>query len=90
LIAFKYKGISCFVKEPYPIEFAQAQHGEGKTIALSEPFTFEPLAMAIKKGDPDFLNFLNNFIRQYQNDGRWQQAYDKWIKSNDWQSELQE
>jgi polar amino acid transport system substrate-binding protein len=72
------------------IEFAQAQHGEGKTIALSEPFTFEPLAMAIKKGDPDFLNFLNNFIRQYQNDGRWQQAYDKWIKSNDWQSELQE
>ncbi|MDD9301995.1 MAG: transporter substrate-binding domain-containing protein [Desulfobacter sp.] len=72
------------------IEFFQAAHGEGKTIALNKPFTFEPLAMAVKKGDPDFLNYLNNFIRQYKNDGRWQKAYDKWIKSNDWQKELAE
>jgi polar amino acid transport system substrate-binding protein len=71
------------------IEIMQAQHGEGKTIALTEPFTYEPLAMAVRKGDPDFLNFLNNFIRQYKNDGRWQQAYDKWIKSNEWQKDLQ-
>jgi polar amino acid transport system substrate-binding protein len=45
--------------------------------------------MAVRKGDPDFLNFLNNFIRQYKNDGRWQQSYDKWIKSNEWQKDLQ-
>ncbi|HKK00031.1 MAG TPA: transporter substrate-binding domain-containing protein [Desulfotignum sp.] len=71
------------------IEIMQAQHGEGKTIALTEPFTYEPLAMAVRKGDPDFLNFLNNFIRQYKNDGRWQMAYDKWIKSDEWQKDLQ-
>jgi polar amino acid transport system substrate-binding protein len=71
------------------IEIMQAQHGKGKTIALAEPFTYEPLAIAVRKGDPDFLNFLNNFIRQYKNDGRWQQAYDKWIKSNEWQKDLQ-
>ncbi|MEH0019443.1 MAG: transporter substrate-binding domain-containing protein [Desulfobacter sp.] len=70
------------------IEFFQATHGKGKTFALTKPFTFEPLAMAIKKGDPDFLNFLNNFIRQYKNDGRWQKSYDKWIKSNKWQKDL--
>lgn len=70
------------------IEFFQAQHGEGKTIALNQPFTFEPLAMAVRKGDPDFLNFLNNFIRQYKNDGRWQRSYDKWIKSNEWSKDL--
>ncbi len=72
------------------IEIAQAQHGAGKTVALTEPFTFEPLAMAIKKGDPDFLNFLNNFLRQYKNDGRWEKSYEKWIKSDEWQKELKQ
>jgi polar amino acid transport system substrate-binding protein len=67
----------------------QAQHGEGKTIVLEEPFTFEPLAMAVRKGDPDFLNFLNNFIRQYKNDGRWQRSYDKWFNSDEWITDLQ-
>ncbi|WP_022665477.1 transporter substrate-binding domain-containing protein [Desulfospira joergensenii] len=70
------------------IEFFQAEHGAGKTIALNKPFTFEPLAIAVRKGDPDFLNFLNNFIRQYKNDGRWQRSYDKWIKSNEWTKDM--
>ena len=72
---------------PY-IELMQAEHGKGKTVSLNKPFTFEPLAMAVRKGDPDFLNFLNNFIRQYKNDGRWQKSYDKWIKSNKWTKDL--
>ncbi len=41
-----------------------AQQGAGKLIFLDEPFTFEPLAWAIRKGDPDFMNWLNNFMRQ--------------------------
>ena len=66
------------------IEKTQALHGKGKTVTISEPFTFEPLAIAIRKGDPDFLNFLNNFQRQYMGDGRWQRSYNKWFKSTDW------
>lgn len=66
------------------IEKSHALHGKGKTITISEPFTFEPLAIAIRKGDPDFLNYLNNFQRQYKGDGRWQRAYNKWFKSTDW------
>jgi len=66
------------------IEQIQAQHGAGKTITLSTPFTFEPLAIGIRKGDPDFLNFLNNFLRQYRGDGLWQRSYNKWFKSTDW------
>ncbi len=66
------------------IEKMQALHGKGKTITISEPFTYEPLAMAIRKGDPDFLNFLNNFLRQYRGDGNWQRSYNKWFKSTDW------
>ncbi len=66
------------------IEKIQAQQGQGKTVALSEPFTFEPLAIGLRKGDPDFLNYLNNFLRQYRGDGLWQRSYDKWFKSTDW------
>jgi len=49
------------------------------TMGLFEPLTYEPLAWAIRKGDPDFLNFLNNFLRQVRGDGRWDQLKQKWF-----------
>lgn len=73
---------------PYCVVF-MAQQGEGKLIFLDEPFTFEPLAWAINKGDPDFLNWLNNFLRQIKNDGRYDAIYDKWIKSTAWIKNVQ-
>ena len=73
---------------PYCAVF-NAQQGKGKLIFLDTPFTFEPLAWAINKGDPDFLNWLNNFLRQVKNDGRYEQIYNKWIKSNEWLNEVQ-
>ncbi len=66
-----------------------AQQGAGKLIFLDEPFTFEPLAWAIRKGDPDFMNWLNNFLRQVKNDGRYAKIYDKWIRSTDWIKEIE-
>ena len=50
-----------------------------KTVGLFEPITYEPLAWAIRKGDPDFLNFLNNFLRQVRGDGRWEELKQKWF-----------
>ncbi len=73
---------------PFCVVF-MAKQGEGKIIFLDEPFTFEPLAWAINKGDPDFLNFLNNFLRQLKNDGRYEKIYNKWIKSTDWIKNVQ-
>lgn len=73
---------------PYCVVF-MAQQGAGKVIFLDQPFTFEPLAWAINKGDPDFLNFLNNFLRQIKNDGRYDTIYNKWIKSTDWINNVQ-
>lgn len=61
-----------------------AQQGTSNLIFLDEPFTYEPLAWAINKGDPDFLNWLNNFLRQIKNDGRYDRIYNKWIMSTDW------
>jgi polar amino acid transport system substrate-binding protein len=49
------------------------------TIGIFEPLTYEPLAWAIRKGDPDFLNWLNNFLAQVRGDGRWDQLKQKWF-----------
>ncbi len=68
---------------PFCVTF-MAQQGNGNLIFLDKPFTFEPLAWGIKKGDPDFLNWLNNFLRQMKNDGRYDTIYSKWITSTDW------
>jgi len=73
---------------PYCVVF-MAQQGAGKLVFLDTPFTFEPLAWAINKGDPDFLNWLNNFLRQIQKDGRYDTIYNKWIKSTDWIKDVQ-
>jgi polar amino acid transport system substrate-binding protein len=50
-----------------------------KTVGIYEPLTYEPLAWAIRKGDPDFLNWLNNFLAQLRGDGRWEQLKEKWF-----------
>ncbi len=49
------------------------------TVGIFEPLTYEPLAWAIRKGDPDFLNFLNNFLAQVRGDGRWDTLKQKWF-----------
>lgn len=65
-----------------------AEQGAGKLYFLDEPFTYEPLAWAVRKGDPDFLNWLNNFLRQIKNDGRYDAIYNKWIKSTEWYKDV--
>ncbi len=68
---------------------AYAQKGQGKVELLDHPFTYEPLAMAVNKGNPDFLNWLNNFMNQIRNDGTYDKIYAKWFKSDEWLKELQ-
>lgn len=67
---------------------ALAEQGTDKLVFLDEPFTYEPLAWGIRKGDPDFINWLNNFLRQIKNDGRYDRIYNKWIKSTDWYKDV--
>ncbi len=66
-----------------------AQKGQGKLAFLDKPLTFEPLGWAIKKGDPDFLNWLNNFLSQAKGDGRYDRIYNKWITGNEWIKDVQ-
>jgi polar amino acid transport system substrate-binding protein len=68
---------------------AMSQKGQGKIVHLDEPFTKEPLAWAIRKGDPDFLNWLNNFMNQIKYDGVYDKIYTKWFQDDAWLKEIQ-
>jgi len=67
-----------FIYDEPQVRVFDAKYGD-KVMGIYEPITFEPLAWAIRKGDPDFLNFLNNFLRQVRGDGRWEQIKQKWF-----------
>ncbi|MCP3876117.1 MAG: transporter substrate-binding domain-containing protein [Desulfobacteraceae bacterium] len=55
-----------------------------KIIFLDKPFTKEPIAWAIRKKDPNFMKFLNEFLVVIKADGRFDKMVDKWFKSSDW------
>ena len=61
-----------------------AMHPSDQLIFLDEPFTKEPIAWAIRKNDPDFLKFLNDFLEEIKKDGRFDKIYNKWFINTDW------
>lgn len=61
-------------------QFSIAKHHKENsetTRAILKPFTYEPYAIAIRKGDPDLLNWLNMFIETINRDGRYQELHRK-------------
>lgn len=77
--------------QPYNAIFMNDK-GKDKLVHLDKPMTYEPLAWAIRKGDPDFLNWLNNFLRQMQEDkvvGFSDELYQKWLIDTSWLDRVQ-
>ena len=74
--------------KPYNAIF-MVQKGGDKLIHLDEDLTFEPLGWAVRKGDPDFLNWLNNYLNQVQNDGTFDRIFGKWFESDAWLERVQ-
>lgn len=68
---------------------AFAEKGQGKLVLLDDPFTYEPLAWAVNKGNADFINWLDNFLVQAKNDGTYDKIYKKWFLSDAWLKDLQ-
>jgi polar amino acid transport system substrate-binding protein len=68
---------------------AFAEKGQKKLFLLDEPFTYEPLAWAVNKGNADFINWLDNFLVQAKNDGTYDKIYKKWFLSDEWLKDLQ-
>lgn len=79
--------VDAFVYDlPYNAVFAS--QNTGAVVHLDKPFTFEPLAWAVRKGDADFINWLNNYLRQIKGDGSYDRLYKKWFESTDWLKQL--
>lgn len=77
--------------QPYNILF-MSDKGKGRVVHLDKPLTFEPLGFAIRKGDPDFLNWLNNFMRQIKENKLvdfHQKLYEKWLVDTNWLKRVQ-
>lgn len=53
-------------------------------IFIDQPFTKEPIAWAIRKNDPGFMKFLNDFLAEIKENGRFDKMYDKWFNNSDW------
>ncbi|OPX55241.1 amino acid ABC transporter substrate-binding protein, PAAT family [Oceanospirillum multiglobuliferum] len=73
----------------FPSNAIFSSQNKDRVIHLDKPFTYEPLGWAIRKGDPDFLNYLNNFLRQIKGDGRYMEMYKKWFANDAWLKKVQ-
>ncbi|MDJ0915558.1 MAG: transporter substrate-binding domain-containing protein [Desulfobacterales bacterium] len=62
----------------------RAMHPSDQLIFLDKPFTKEPIAWAIRKNDPDFLKWLNKFLKEVKQDGRFEKMHNKWFNKTDW------
>ena len=77
--------------QPYNVVF-MAGKGKGQLVHLDTPLTYEPLGWAIRKGDPDFLNWLNNYLRQIKGDkvvDFYDKTNKKWLHSSSWLKRVQ-
>jgi polar amino acid transport system substrate-binding protein len=57
-------------------------------LPLKEDFTREPIGFAIRKGDPDSLNFLDNWIRVMEAEGWLKERKRYWFETKDWEKLL--
>jgi len=57
------------------------RQNSNSTYALLKPFTYEPFAIAIRKGDFDFMQWLNTFLETIKSDGRYKALYGKYFHS---------
>ncbi|MCK4503694.1 MAG: transporter substrate-binding domain-containing protein [Desulfuromonadales bacterium] len=75
--------------QPFP-EYRTLKYGPKLYLPLAgKTFTKEPIGFAIRKGDVDFLNFLNNWIRVKNSDGWLQERYDYWFTTQKWKNQVQ-
>ncbi len=75
--------------QPFP-EFQTLKYADKLFLPLAgETFTKEPIGFAIRKGDGDFLNFLNNWIRVRNADGWLQERYNYWFTTQNWKDQVE-
>ena len=64
--------------------WAVLEHPDLLYLPVEEPFSQSAEAIAIRKGDPDGLNFLDNWIGLRTRDGWLKSRHDFWFKTREW------
>jgi len=70
--------------------FEALKHPDKLFLPVAEPFVQGAEGFALRKGDPDALNFFNNWILLRQQDGWLKERHDYWFKSRDWAAQVSE
>ena len=70
--------------------FEALKHRDKLFLPIPEPFVQGAEGFALRKGDPDALNFFNNWILLRQQDGWLKERHDYWFKTRDWASRVAE
>lgn len=64
--------------------YAVLEHPDLLYLPVEEPFLQSSEAFAIRKGDPDGLNFLDNWIGVRTRDGWLKRRHDFWFRTREW------
>ncbi|MCC6136272.1 MAG: transporter substrate-binding domain-containing protein [Gammaproteobacteria bacterium] len=70
--------------------FEALKHPDTLFLPIPEPFVQGAEGFALRKGDPDALNFFNNWILLRQQDGWLKERHDYWFKTRDWAGQVVE
>ena len=70
--------------------FEAIKHPDKLFLPIAEPFMQGAEGFALRKGDPDALNFFNNWIFLRQQDGWLKERHDYWFKTRDWAGQVRE
>lgn len=79
-----------FVSSTPTPAFEALKHPDTLFLPLPEPFVQGAEGFALRKGDPDALNFFNNWILLRQQDGWLKERHDYWFKTRDWATQVVE
>lgn len=74
-------------EEPLPAHQA-SRNPEKLFVPVKEPFARSAIGLAVRKGDVDTLNFLNNWIRMIQDEGWLSERKQYWFETTEWEKLL--
>ena len=74
--------------EPFPA-FQALRSPDKLFLPVAKAFTREPIAFAVRKGDPDFVNFLDGWIRVVTDEGWLTERHDYWFRTNAWKGMIE-
>lgn len=65
------------------------KHSDAKLVTLSEPFTYEPLGIALPASDPLLVNLVQNFMVTMEGTGRLFEMKARWFTDGPWLEEME-